>query len=84
MKKRGEINLVKSEIRQDITNNSPKANIIYKNCIGCGKCLDVCEPKAIPESYIGYISLSAKIDKNLCTGCGNCIKECKYSAIVLL
>jgi len=76
--------VVKSEISQVNTNDSPKAHIIHKNCIGCGKCRDVCESKAIPKSYIGYISLSAKIDKDLCTGCGKCLKECLYGAIVFI
>ena len=52
-------------------------------CLGCGRCVDACQTKAIP-SLIGLYSALLKIDKNKCDGCGDCISLCTQRAIKLV
>ena len=48
----------------------------YKNnCIGCGKCIEVCDFGAIDEYK--------NINKSLCTACGKCADVCFSEALVL-
>lgn len=58
---------------------SIKPVIMYneKNCIHCGRCINVCKQKAInPQN-------KELIDRNLCIGCGECANICPASALVL-
>ncbi len=63
---------------------SIKIEIILKNCIGCGACVEVCSKNAIPTSLIGYISGLAEIDEKKCNYCGECVKICAYNAIQII
>jgi ferredoxin len=83
MTKNEMITIVKSNIRQESKESIKTAVINYRNCIGCGRCVEICEYRAIPQSFIGYIAISAKIDEKLCTVCGDCINICEYDAINL-
>jgi len=47
-------------------------------CTACGKCLEVCPPRAI---VLG--DGSARIDDEFCEECGFCAAECKVKAIVI-
>ena len=75
--------MVTTETQRDNKLTTKKAQILYKHCIGCGKCIDVCDVNAIPGSFLGYISIYAEIEADLCTGCGECLLACKYDAITL-
>ena len=52
-------------------------------CLGCGRCVDACQTKAIPP-LIGLYSALLEIDKNKCDGCGICISLCTQEAIKLV
>jgi pyruvate formate lyase activating enzyme len=45
-------------------------------CDGCGRCLEVCDPKAISLGDRGVT-----IDRELCDTCGRCIEVCAPSAL---
>ena len=45
-------------------------------CDGCGRCLEVCDPKAISLGDRGVT-----IDRELCDTCGRCIEMCAPSAL---
>ncbi|HUJ70441.1 MAG TPA: 4Fe-4S binding protein [Syntrophorhabdales bacterium] len=47
-------------------------------CTGCGKCMEVCPPRAIVME-----DGSARIDEEFCEECGFCAAECKVKAIVI-
>ena len=49
-----------------------------KACTACGKCLEVCPPRAIVLE-----DGSARIDDEFCEECGFCAAECKAKAIVI-
>ena len=59
------------------------AQIILKDCIGCGDCVELCPEEAIPRVFIGYKSLLGEIDKEKCNGCADCVPICPYSAIIM-
>ncbi len=44
-------------------------------CQKCGRCVEVCEAKAITLTSEG-----TKIDRKLCTNCGKCIEACVFGA----
>jgi len=46
------------------------------NCIGCGKCVEVCPPQALI-----LIDNLARIREDLCEECGFCAPECPVDAI---
>jgi len=46
------------------------------NCIGCGKCVDVCPPQAL-----SLIHDHAILRDDLCEECGFCAAECPVDAI---
>ncbi|MGQ9732032.1 MAG: glycyl-radical enzyme activating protein [Candidatus Zipacnadales bacterium] len=48
------------------------------NCIGCGKCMEVCPRGAISPSPQGNV-----IDRTLCQNCGTCVQTCYAEALVL-
>jgi len=68
----------------DAATDSYIAVIIIKDCIGCALCIEACEVEAIPQTFTGYISTIAQIDKNLCNGCGKCLPLCPQNAIKLV
>jgi pyruvate formate lyase activating enzyme len=47
-------------------------------CDGCGRCREVCDPKAISLGDRGVI-----IDRELCDNCGRCIEMCAPNALKL-
>ena len=47
-------------------------------CIGCGRCADVC-----PSGAIALTDDIAVVTSELCTGCGACVDECPNSVITL-
>lgn len=49
-----------------------------RNCIGCGKCLEVCEPKGLTMGPDGI-----EINRALCQGCGACAAVCVAEALVM-
>lgn len=51
-------------------------NVIKRNCISCGACLNVCPTNAIKLTPPNPI-----IVDNNCIYCGLCIEECKFDAI---
>lgn len=53
-----------------------KGYLINDNCIGCGKCLEVCPQNCIAISTIPYI-----IEQNHCLHCGNCLRVCPVGAV---
>ena len=64
--------------------DSHKAILDIRACIGCGDCIEICLPKAIPELLIGLYSHLLEIDKSKCNGCGDCISVCPHNAIKLV
>ncbi|MCD4796398.1 MAG: hydrogenase iron-sulfur subunit [Candidatus Cloacimonetes bacterium] len=48
-------------------------------CDGCGKCLEMCPPKAISMNADG----KAAVNEALCLGCGSCIESCPIEALDL-
>ncbi len=50
--------------------------VVIKNCIGCGKCVEVC-----PAGAIILKNKKAYIDNNKCIGCASCIAACPNNAI---
>lgn len=66
-----------------MTKSSNVVNLILKNCIGCGACVEICPNHAIPDSLIGFISSLARINEQKCDGCGDCIHICSHQAIKL-
>jgi Fe-S-cluster-containing hydrogenase component 2 len=47
-------------------------------CTGCGKCVDVCPPRAIELHH-----KKAHIEEEFCEECGYCAPECPFQAIVV-
>jgi len=49
-----------------------------KECVGCGKCADICPGNLIYKDEMGKASIRNPRD---CWGCAACVKECKVLAI---
>ena len=49
-----------------------------RNCIGCGKCIEVCEPGGLTMTEDGI-----EINRALCQGCGACAAVCVAEALVM-
>lgn len=60
--------------------NQPEITYIASNCVGCGRCLDVCPEAAISAGTGG----GRLIDRNRCTLCGKCIDSCYAGALNIL
>lgn len=59
--------------------NSYKALIDENNCIGCGKCVQVCPTDAI----VGARKLLHTVLPQQCTACGHCLNVCPTDCIAL-
>ncbi|MBC7960849.1 MAG: 4Fe-4S binding protein, partial [Vallitaleaceae bacterium] len=75
------IEMVPQDKKYSVVCRSKDKGAVTKNfcevgCIGCTKCVKVCEVKAI--SMEGPL---AKIDYDLCVNCGECTKVCPTMAI---
>jgi pyruvate formate lyase activating enzyme len=55
----------------------PQMGFIESLCRECGKCLEVCENKAIRRQEGVH-----RIDYSRCTACGNCRDNCYYGALI--
>jgi pyruvate formate lyase activating enzyme len=49
-----------------------------RNCIGCGKCIEVCPQQGITPGPEGNV-----INRGLCLSCGTCARTCYAEALVL-
>lgn len=56
------------------------ARVDTDNCIGCGRCGEVCPVQAINMVNAGG---PAAIDSSMCLGCGVCIRNCPAASIEL-
>lgn len=54
---------------------TPKIFFSADKCAGCGKCVGVCESKAI-----GLVNGKAITNRHFCIGCGKCIQVCPNEA----
>lgn len=48
------------------------------NCVGCGKCVNVC-----PMDAISLIDKIAVVNNDMCIGCGVCDRSCSFDALEL-
>jgi formate hydrogenlyase subunit 6/NADH:ubiquinone oxidoreductase subunit I len=67
------------------TNFIPEIN--KKNCIGCGKCVNICPVEAMTLASSNDPNKpkmkQAKLNEDLCLGCGICIRACTKDNISL-
>ena len=47
-------------------------------CTGCGKCVEVCPPRALELR-----NKKVRVDEEFCEECGFCAAECPTEAIVI-
>lgn len=52
-------------------------------CVGCGKCADICPGSLIEMQKIQNRKKAVMAYPKNCWGCAACVKECKFSAISL-
>ncbi len=57
-------------------------NFVGNNCIGCGKCHEVCPNDAIQRGKTIEVGLGVDLDR--CTMCGECAKFCYAGAINII
>ncbi|MBM3472497.1 MAG: glycyl-radical enzyme activating protein [Armatimonadetes bacterium] len=57
---------------------NPQLAQFPRNCIGCGKCIEVCPQEGIAPGPEGNV-----IDRALCRNCGTCASVCYAEALVL-
>ncbi len=67
------------------TNFIPKVQ--EENCIGCGKCVNICPVEAMllvsaNDPHRPKLKM-AKLDEDLCLGCGLCVRSCPEGCIHL-
>lgn len=53
----------------------PQVMFVSKNCIGCGKCKEVCPVNAV------NFELPYRIDQSKCIKCGKCVENCYANAL---
>ncbi len=60
-----------------------KAAIRPENCIGCGKCAEVCRFGAVRDgtTWVAYPGVTYSIDPIACEGCGVCVSLCPARTI---
>jgi ferredoxin len=67
------------------TNFIPEIN--KKNCIGCGKCVNICPVEAMTLASSNDPNKpkmkQAKLNEDLCLGCGICVRACTKDNICL-
>ena len=56
--------------------NKIKSYFITDDCIGCGKCVEVCPQNCISQETIPYV-----IEHKHCLHCGNCLTVCPVGAV---
>lgn len=56
----------------------PQLAQFTRNCIGCGKCIEVCPQQGIAPAPEGTV-----INRGLCLRCGTCARTCYAEALVL-
>lgn len=59
-----------------VENKTQNPTIAEDECIGCGRCINVC-----PYNAITMVGGKAIINQSLCTGCRKCIASCPVGAI---
>jgi pyruvate formate lyase activating enzyme len=62
--------------------DKPEITFVCNNCIGCGKCLEICPSDAINRDESNGKGLT--IDRDRCTLCGQCAKHCYAGAINII
>lgn len=69
--------------QEQISCQTPTAEIHFALCTGCANCVPVCPTSAIHlEKQEGVLSL-AEVDPYRCIGCGNCVVICPVKALSL-
>jgi len=69
--------------KEQVSLETPVAEIDPGLCTGCGNCARVCPISAVRlEKRDGLLSLS-EVDEFRCIGCGNCVVVCPVKAITL-
>lgn len=70
-------------VRRESFSGGKRARIITDNCIGCGKCQEVCRFGAVSFDGPGNggVSKTYRIDPIACEGCGVCAWFCPAKAI---
>ena len=58
---------------------SPEHGMHANRCIGCGRCIEVCESGAVSQVDGGPVT-----DMTKCTFCGRCVEECAVGARELI
>jgi NAD-dependent dihydropyrimidine dehydrogenase PreA subunit len=49
----------------------------FANCVGCGRCIEVC-PRNVFEEYKNRVKI---IDADRCMECGACMMNCAFGAL---
>jgi len=57
----------------------PQLEWFKHKCIGCKKCIETCQQKALSFDKNGL-----NIDRKKCNGCGECVEECPSTALNML
>ncbi len=59
------------------------ADVATENCVGCGKCRQVCSFNAVSMKEDGDKKDKPLIDPSRCNGCRACVEECPNACIFL-
>lgn len=59
-----------------------QTTFVANNCIGCGKCMEICPVDAIGRG--GATDQGLVLDRDRCTLCGQCAKHCYAGAINII
>lgn len=57
-----------------------KAQVIKKDCVACGTCINVCPLGAIKI----VAGVFAEVDQDKCVGCSKCVNICPASTIEII
>ncbi|MBR6725998.1 MAG: DUF362 domain-containing protein [Clostridia bacterium] len=63
---------------------APRPKVDFEKCVGCGRCADVCPPKAIEMKEMkidGKMKKRPKINRSVCIRCFCCQELCPIHAI---